>query len=291
VEGDLVSGRLKGVVVLAADFADRLGRGETAPVQILVDGSDPNTAGLVQNYVQGVWQNWLQQEAVAASSLAVRPAAAPLIVAQPRVWFNPEINSRNFLIPGAVAIIMTLIGTLLTALVVAREWERGTMEALMATPIGIVEFLLGKLIPYFVLGMAAMGLSVAMAVLVFGVPFRGSVGALLLVSAAFLADMLPLGLLISTLTRNQFLASQLALISAFLPAFWLSGFIFEIDSMPLPIRLLTRVLPARYFVSSLQTLFLAGDVASVLVPDTLALAAIAVMLLFALVRATRLRLE
>jgi ABC-2 type transport system permease protein len=291
VEGDLASGRLKGVVVLAGDFADRLGRGEAAPVQILVDGSDPNTAGLVQNYVQGVWQNWLQQEAVAASSLAVRPAARPLVVAEPRVWFNPEVNSRNFLVPGAVAIIMTLIGTLLTALVVAREWERGTMEALLATPIGVLEFLLGKLVPYFVLGMAAMGLSVAVAVVFFGVPFRGSVGALLLVSAAFLADMLPLGLLISTVTRNQFVASQVALISAFLPAFWLSGFIFEIDSMPLPVRLLTRVLPARYFVSSLQTLFLAGDVARVLVPDTLALLTIAAVLLVALVRATRLRLE
>jgi ABC-2 type transport system permease protein len=291
VEGDLASGRLKGVVVLAADFADRLGRGETAPVQILVDGSDPNTAGLVQNYIQGVWQNWLRQEAVSASGLAVRPAAAPLVVAEPRVWFNPEVDSRHFLLPGAVAIIMTLIGTLLTALVVAREWERGTMEALLATPVGAPEFLLGKLIPYFVLGMAAMGLSAAVAVFFFGVPFRGSVGALLVVSAAFLAAMLPLGLVISTVTRNQFVASQLALISAFLPAFWLSGFIFEIDSMPYPIRLLTRVLPARYFVPSLQTLFLAGDVPGVLVPNTLALLAIAAVLLFALVRATRLRLE
>jgi ABC-2 type transport system permease protein len=291
VEDDLATGRLKGVVVLAADFADRLGRGESAPVQILVDGSDPNTAGLVENYAQGVWRNWLQQESVSASSLAVRSASAPLVMAEPRVWFNPEVNSRNFLVPGAVAIIMTLIGTLLTALVVAREWERGTMEALMATPLGRAEFLLGKLLPYFVLGMAAMGLSVAVAVAFFDVPFRGSVGMLLLVSAAFLADMLPLGLLISTLTRDQFVASQLALLSAFLPAFWLSGFIFEIDSMPLPIRLLTRVLPARYFVSSLQTLFLAGDVASVLVPNLLALSVIAVLLLFALVRATRLRLE
>jgi ABC-2 type transport system permease protein len=291
VEDDLASGRLKGVVVLAADFADRLGRGETAPVQILVDGSDPNTAGLVENYAQGVWRNWLQQERFSASSLAVRPASGPLVVSEPRVWFNPEVNSRNFLVPGAVAIIMTLIGTLLTALVVAREWERGTMEALMATPLGRAEFLLGKLIPYFVLGMTAMGLSVAVAVAVFDVPFRGSVGLLLLVSAAFLADMLPLGLLISTLTRDQFVASQLALLSAFLPAFWLSGFIFEIDSMPLPIRLLTRVLPARYFVSSLQTLFLSGDVANVLVPDLLALTLIAAVLLFALVRATRLRLE
>ncbi len=267
------------------------GRGETAPVQVIVDGSDPNTAGLAEFYVQGVWANWLQQESVSGGSLADRPTAVSLVRAEPRYWFNPEIDSRDFLIPGSVAIIMTLIGTLLTALVVAREWERGTMEALMATPVGVGEFLLGKLIPYFVLGMAAMGLSVVMAVAVFGVPFRGSVGALVLVSAAFLCAMLPLGLLISTLTKNQFAASQAALIAAFLPAFELSGFIFEIDSMPLPIRLLTRFLPPRYFVSSLETLFLAGDVTSVLVPDTLALLAIAGVLNLLLVRSTRMRLE
>jgi ABC-2 type transport system permease protein len=291
VESELVSGRVMGVVVVAADFTDWLGRGETAPVQVLVDGSDPNTAGLVADYVQGVWSNWLAQESISASGLAVRPVAAPLVTAEPRYWFNPELNSRNFLVPGAVAIIMTLIGTLLTALVVAREWEHGTMEALLATPIGKAEFLLGKIIPYFVLGMLAMSLTVAAAVFLFDVPFRGSVWALLLVSAAFLTTMLPLGLLISTVTGNQFAASQAALVAAYLPALMLSGFIFEIDSMPLPIRLLTRVLPARYFVSSLQTLFLAGDVASVLVPDTLILLAIGAVLMVRLVRATRLRLE
>jgi ABC-2 type transport system permease protein len=179
----------------------------------------------------------------------------------------------------------------LTALVVAREWERGTMEALMATPISRAEFLLGKIIPYFALGMLAMSLAVSAAVFLFGVPFRGSVAALVLVSAAYLITMLPLGLLISTVTGNQFAASQAALVAAFLPALLLSGFIFEIDSMPLPIRLLTRILPARYFVSSLQTLFLAGDVASVLVPNTLVLLTIAAALLALLVRATRLRLE
>ena len=291
VESELVSGRVMGVVVVRADFTDWLGRGETAPVQVIVDGTDVNTAGLVVNYVQGVWSNWLVQESVSASSLAVRPGTAPLVTAEPRYWFNPEINSTNFLVPGAVAIIMTLIGTLLTALVVAREWERGTMEALMATPIGKAEFLLGKIIPYFILGMVAMSLAVAAAVFLFDVPFRGSVWALLLVSAAFLTTMLPLGLLISTVTGNQFAASQAALVAAYLPALFLSGFIFEIDSMPLPIRLLTRVLPARYFVSSLQTLFLAGDVASVLVPDTLILLAIGAVLMVRLVRATRLRLE
>jgi ABC-2 type transport system permease protein len=291
VADDLVSGRLKGVVVLAADFADRLGRGETAPVQVIVDGSDPNTAGLVMNYVQGVWANWLQQEAVARSNLAARPEAQPPVTAEPRYWYNPELNSQNYLIPGSVAITMTLIGTLLTALVIAREWERGTMEALLATPVRKSELLLGKIIPYFVLGMGAMGLSVAVAVVGFGVPFRGSVAALALVSAVFLAAMLALGLLISTVTKNQFAASQAALIAAFLPAFELSGFIFEIDSMPWPIRLLTYVLPPRYYVASLQTLFLAGDVASMLVPATLALAAIAAVLFTLLVRATKLRLE
>jgi ABC-2 type transport system permease protein len=215
----------------------------------------------------------------------------PAISTEPRVWFNPEVRSQNFLIPGSIAIIMTLIGTLLTALVVAREWERGTIEALMATPVGVSEFLLGKLIPYFLLGMGAMILSATAAVAIFKVPYRGSIAALLIVSTVYLATMLPLGLLISTLAKNQFVASQAALVAAFLPAFELSGFIFEIDSMPWPIRWLTCLLPPRYFVSSLQTLFLAGDVASVLVPNTLLLAGGAALFFTLLVRATRMRLE
>jgi ABC-2 type transport system permease protein len=291
VEEDLVSGRLKGVVVLAADFSERAGRGETAPIQVLVDGSDPNTAGLVQFYVQGLWANWLQQEADARGSMANRPQAAPLVGAEPRFWFNANLNSRYALLPGAVAIVLTLIGTLLTSLVVAREWERGTMEALLTTPISPGELLLGKVVPYFLLGLLAMALSVSVTVFVLGVPFRGSVGALTAVSSAYLAVMLALGLLISTLTRNQFAASQAAVISAFLPAFLLSGFIFEIDSMPAAVRLLTYMLPARYFVSSLQTLFLAGDVASVLVPNGLVLLGMAAVLFVVLRRVTRVRLE
>lgn len=161
----------------------------------------------------------------------------------------------------------------------------------MATPISRAEFLLGKLLPYFAMGMLAMTLAAVAAVLLFGVPFRGSVIALIVVSAAFLLAMLPLGLLISTLTRNQFAASQAALIAAFLPAFELSGFIFEIDSMPAAIRAITFVLPARYFVSCLQTIFLAGDVLQVLVPNTMALVAISAVLFVLLIRSTRMRLE
>jgi ABC-2 type transport system permease protein len=285
-ENDLVAGRMKGIVVVAADFASRAARGDAAPIQVIVDGSDPNTAGLVQNYVQGVFGNWLLQQRIAT---AAPPSALVSVV--PRFWYNPGIESRNFLLPGLVVVIMALIGTLLTALVVAREWERGTMEALMSTPIGIAELLIGKLVPYFVLGMAAMAISVATAVFVFGVPYRGSVWALLMVSSVFLASMLALGLLISTLARNQFVASQIALIGAFLPAFLLSGLIFEISSMPLPIRLLTLLLPARYFVPAMQTLFLVGDVGAVLVPSTLAMAAIAAVLFAATARNTRTRLD
>jgi ABC-2 type transport system permease protein len=291
LEDDLVFGRVKGVIVLASDFADRLGRGDQAPVQVIVDGSDPNTAALIQGYAQGVWANWLAQEAASKAGLVVRRGTDAPISLQPRYWFNAELRSQNFLIPGSIAIIMSLIGTLLTALVVAREWERGTMEALMATPISAIELLLGKLIPYFALGMAAMGMATAAAVLLLDVPFRGSVAALIAVSSVFLETMLTIGLLISTVIRSQFAASQAALIAAFLPAFLLSGFIFEIDGMPLPIRLITRILPARYFVPSLQTIFLAGDVASVLVPNTLVLLAMAVLLNILLARLTRLRLE
>ncbi len=290
-EADLLAGRVKGVIVLADDFSDRLGRGDSSPVQILVDGSDPNTAGLVLNYAQGVWGNWLVQESFDQGDLVPRDRLQSLIQLEPRYWFNPEARSQNFLVPGSVAIIMTLIGTLLTALVVAREWERGTIEALMTTPVGVSEFLLGKLLPYFLLGMFAMGLAASAAIRVFNVPFRGSVEMLVLVTALFLLTMLPQGLLISTVTRNQFVASQVALIAAFLPAFELSGFIFEISSMPAPIRAITLFLPARYYVTCLQTLFLAGDVMSVLLPAMATLATIAVVLLGLLIYTTRLSLE
>lgn len=291
VEEDLVSGQVNGVVVLAADFSERLGRGDTAPVQVLVDGSDPNTAGLVAGYVQMLWANWIQQEAISLSSLVNRPRAVPLITTEPRVWFNPEVNSYYALLPGAVAIILTLVGTLLPSLVVAREWERGTMEALLTTPVTRLDLLVGKIVPYYVLGLVAMTISVTVTVLGFGVPFEGSILSLFLISSAYLAVTLALGLLISTLAKNQFAAGQGALIAGFLPAFLLSGYIFEIDSMPAPLRLLTSLLPPRYYVFSLQTLFLAGDVLSVLIPSGLILTLMALVLFLRLAWATQVRLE
>ena len=286
-EQDLVAGDLHGIVTLPASFAEQAYRGETAPIQVIVDGSDPNTADLVRNYIQLLWANWLEQESISRGPHLL-PTAVEL---EPLVWFNPEISSRNYLVPGSVAIILTLIGALLTALVVAREWERGTMEALLATPIGIVELLVGKLVPYFLLGLGSMALSTATAVLLFGVPFRGSFLLLGLVSALFMWAALGQGLLISTVTRNQLVAAQASILSAFLPAFYFSNFVFEIDSMPWPLQLISYAVPARYFVSTLQTLFLAGDIWSVILPDLVGLFVIAAVFFALTVAKTRTRLE
>jgi ABC-2 type transport system permease protein len=282
----LVNGAIKGMLVVPGDFARRLHTpGAGAPLQVITDGSEPNTAQFVHNHVAGVWRQWLAQRAAVAGS-----EAAPPVVLEPRVWYNESMRSRNFLVPGVIALIMMLIGALLTALVIAREWERGTMEALMATPVGIREILAGKLIPYYLLGISAMALCTALAVWLFDVPLRGSFAALFLVSSVFLLCALGLGLLISTLARNQFVAAQAALLTAYLPTVLLSGFIFEIPSMPAPIRLLTSLVPARYFVNCLQTLFLSGTVWPLLLPNIGAMLLIAAVFFTVIARRTVKRL-
>lgn len=287
LEEDLVAGHIRGIVVIPMDFSARLSRpGEIAPVQVIADGTQPNTANFVQNYAQGVWENWLRQRALDNGQ-----SASQAVSIAPRFWFNEELLSRNFLVPGSVAIIMTLIGTLLTALVIAREWERGTMEAMMATPIGRLELLAGKIVPYFILGMASMLVCTLLAVFLFDVPLRGSMLALSLVSAVFLFPALGQGYLISAATKNQFVASQLALFSGFLPAMLLSGFVFEISSMPAPIQLITHIVPARYFVSCLQSLFLAGDIWPLMLPAIAAMLGIGSVFFLLAIRTTRKRLD
>jgi ABC-2 type transport system permease protein len=214
----------------------------------------PNAANFVAAYAEGVRANWAARQT--ADSGATSQAPLELVS---RYWFNPELASHFFLIPGSIAIVMTMIGTLLTALVVAREWERGTMEAILATPVSMPEFLATKVIPYFLLALGSMTLCTLLAIFVFDVPFRGSALALLAIAAAFLVPALGQGLLISAITKNQFVASQLALISAFMPAMMLSGFLFEISSMPPIIRALTYAVPARYLIPPLQSVFLVGD--------------------------------
>jgi ABC-2 type transport system permease protein len=283
---DLTAGRLEGVVVLGQDFSQRLGRVDTVPVQIITDGSDPNTSNLVTAYVQGAWQSWLNQRLLNSGAPSIS-----LIEPVPRIWFNPELESRRFLVPGSIALILMMIGSLLTALVVAREWERGTIEALLATPASVPEFLIGKVVPNFVLGCVAMAVSVAFAFFIFHVPMRGSALSLILATTAFLLVALSVGLLISTIARTQFIASQIAMLSSFLPGLFFSGFIFEIASMPAPLRAFSALVPAKYFVSALQTIFLAGDIAEVLVPKILILMFMSVFVMVLTARNSKMRLD
>jgi ABC-2 type transport system permease protein len=262
----IVDGRVRGIIVIPADFGKGVKRGRAPAVQVITDGSQPNTAGFVAAYAEGVRAAW------ATGDTKTQPG----ISLSARYWYNPGLRSRYFLVPGSIAIVMTMIGTLLTALVVAREWERGTLEAMMATPISMGEFIASKVLPYFLLALASMALCTVIAVTVFGVPFRGSVFALFAIASAFLMPALGLGLFISAATKNQFVASQIALLSAFLPTFLLSGFIFEIGSMPWPIQAITYAVPARYLIPSLQTVFLAGDLSGLILPN------IAIMLAFGL---------
>ncbi|PIP03718.1 MAG: hypothetical protein COW18_09755 [Zetaproteobacteria bacterium CG12_big_fil_rev_8_21_14_0_65_54_13] len=285
-ENAMREGRVQAIVHLRSDFGRKLYQPGGTPVQIIVNGVNANTARLILGYGSGIWINWLQQ--YAQINHIHLPASVQV---EQRVWFNSELRSRNYLVPGLIAVIMTLIGALLTALVVAREWERGTMEALMATPVTMNEIIIGKMAPYFVLGSGGMLISVGMAVWLFDVPLRGSIWLLFGVAALFLLVALGMGLLISTLARNQFVASQIALIVTFLPAFLLSGFIFEISSMPQVVQIITHIIPARYFVALLQTLFMAGDIWSVIWPNALALAVMALIFLALVRRISRKRLD
>jgi ABC-2 type transport system permease protein len=280
-EAAFVRGELGGLVVIPAELDARiLGRGAAPQVEVLVDGSDPNTAALVQGYAAGVVGQWAQQRQLDRG----RPPRAEAVA--DRLWFNPGRTSRWFLVPGVIALVMAMVGTMLTALVVAREWERGTMEALLATPITRGELLVGKILPYLALGLIAMAMCSAAGVYVFGVPFRGSVLALLVVSIAYLLPALGQGLVISAMTRNQFLASQLALLSAFLPSLLLSGFLFEIGSMPRPLQWLSLIVPARWVIPCLQTVFLTGDLWPLLLRNTAVLLGFGLILLALAVRVT-----
>ena len=263
--------RIDGIIWLRNNFAARLLSSDEAPIGVIVNGVDSNQANITQGYIQGAWMVWLGQYAASHGKQLPMPVSL-----EQRVWFNAALSSRLFLVPGLIAIIMTLIGSLLTAMVVAREWERGTMEALLVTPLRKGEILVGKLIPYFILGMGGMLFSTALAVWQFDVPMRGSLWLLTLGSALFMLVSLAIGLLISILAKNQFVAGQVAIIVTFLPAFILSGFLFDINSMPAWIQFITHLIPARYFVAILQTLFLAGDVWPVVLAN---MAALVMMLL------------
>lgn len=264
------AGTVRGVIRFPPHF-DRdvaLGDGE---VQVAVNARDANTARIALSYAQGA------VTAAAVRDRAQDHAAAPGpdIALENRLWFNDANQSTWFLVPGLIVLVMTLIGALLTSLVIAREWERGTFEALFATPVRAGEILISKTVPYFIMGMIGLALSVVGSQWLFGVPLRGSLWLLIVISSLYLLVALGMGLVISSVTKSQFLANQITFLVTFLPATMLSGFLFDIRSMPWGTQIITRIMPARYFVSSLQTLFLAGDVWPVILPDAAVLAGMA----------------
>jgi ABC-2 type transport system permease protein len=239
-------------LVIPTGFEADVKAGRSAPLQVLADGSDANTATIALSYVEAVVQSWAGKNVMSG-----RPVAPPL-VAETRVWFNEELASRNMIVPGLVAVIMAIIAAMLTSLTIAREWERGTMEQLIATPVTRLEVVIGKLLPYLVIGMVDVGVTSVLGVALFHVPFRGDVLLFLVLSLLFLIGALGLGMFISAAARSQVLATQIAMIATFLPAFLLSGFMFSIDAMPAPLRIISLIVPARYFLVVTRGLFLKG---------------------------------
>jgi ABC-2 type transport system permease protein len=276
----MLSQKVDGIVRIRPDFTRLLNLGN-AEVQLLVHGVDANHARIIQGYARGAIGQWMARRSAQGISVASGP-----VNVQSRMWFNEANESRYYLVPGLIVLIMTLIGALLTALVMAREWERGTLEALFVTPVRIEEILLGKTLPYFVLGVIGLVLCLVAAKFLFHVPFRGSVMVLTAASMLYLLVALGIGLLISSAVKSQFVASQITVLVTFLPAVMLSGFLFDLHSMPVLVRLITYLLPARYYVALLQTIFLAGDIWAVILPNMGVLALMAAALLILTYRAT-----
>jgi ABC-2 type transport system permease protein len=265
-------------LVIPWDFSQRLRDGRPIVVQALVDASDDNTANVLIGYSQAVVQSYsgqVQVDWLRRRGLAIQPVAMSV---DTRTWYNEDLESSAFIIPGILALVMSVIGAFLTSLTIAREWERGTMEQLISTPVTAMEIMLGKLAPYFVLGMFDTVLSALIAIYWFQVPFRGSWVTLMAASAMFMVVVLSLGFFISVLAKTQFAASQIALLVTFLPAFLLSGFLFSIEQMPIALQWITRVLPARYYVSVLKKIFLKGTPASMLSAELVPLAVFAFVL-------------
>lgn len=281
-KGNMESGASQGTVIVPQNFSERVQKGMKSEIQIISDGSDPNTASYIESYALGVFSKYF-------SSLA-KPSGPSINVIQ-RLWFNPTTESIHFLMAGALTMILAIVGTFLTSLVVAKEWERGTMEAMISTPVSIEEIIISKVIPYFLLAMVSLAVSLTYGKIFFKMPFEGSVFSLLILSSIFIVVSLLTGLLISTAAKEQFVAAMGAMLVTFLPTMMLSGFIFEIKTMPIPLQILTYIFPARYFVSSLRTLCLVGDVWEILLRDISILSFMASLLFLFLKKKLRKNVE
>jgi ABC-2 type transport system permease protein len=264
-------GRVKMGLVLPWDFSKMIKAGRKVPVQVLLDGTDSNSANIILSYVQAVARQYNQEKTFLKVERMGREKLKVPVEGRTRVWFNEDLESKNYFIPGLVAVIMSIIGVLLTGQVIVREWERGTMELLISTPVKKGELMIGKLFPYFFLGLLDLTLAVLMGKWVFQVPLRGSIALLFCLSSIYTFVALALGLTISTVARTQILANQMAMIIGFLPTFLLSGFTFVIANMPLWLQIITYGIAPRYYVTILKEIFLKGADLSFLWTETLIL--------------------
>jgi len=278
IERAIDEGRATVALVMPRDFAAGVTTNRPQRVQVLVDASDSNTATIALGYANTIVQSYAQGLALEyIHRTGGRTVEMPLDV-RPRVWFNADMQSKNFIVPGLIAVIMMVIAAMLTSLTIAREWERGTMEQLVSTPITGPELVVGKLLPYFAIGMFDMFLAVLMGEFLFHVPFRGSLVLLTAVASVFLAGVLAMGILISIVAKNQLLASQLAMTLTFLPAFLLSGLMIPIHNMPTVIQWMTHIVPARYFVTLLRGIYLKGVGVDVLGKEIVLLSAFGIVM-------------
>ncbi len=277
--------KIKGAVVIPNDFSKRISRGQNADLLVITDGSEANLANYIQSYAAAITNGWLY------SSKYAPLTTQPIINPQLRFWYNPDLDSHHFILPGSIAITMTLIGILLTSLVVAREWERGTMEALLSTQVKPIHIVLGKYIPYFAIGMASLAFNVFLCVCIFQIPFRGNYLILTIVSALFLFTSLGMGLFISTKLKNQFLASLVSLGVGFLPALMLSGLMFPINSMPPFFQYFTMIIPPRYYLAFIESEFMAGTIPEIVIANAIFLTILGVILFLAVYKNTKMRLQ
>jgi ABC-2 type transport system permease protein len=284
----LDSGAVMVALVIPADLADRMRAGQPIDIQALIDGADANNATLALGYLTAIGQIFSDRMHISAGFHGGMPGQVTI---EPRVWYNPDMESRNVIIPGIIALVMVVIAAMLTSVTVAREWETGTMEQLISTPIRVPELILGKVVPYFVIGLTDVAIAVGIGRWIFDVPLRGSTGLLFLSASLFLTGALFLGLLLSIVLKTQVLANQIALFTGYLPTLMLSGFVFGISNMPAAIQAITFIVPARYFIALLRGIFLKGIGLEILGLNAALLALYAAVMVILSHRKMKLKLE
>lgn len=285
----MIDGKVNGILHFGSHFAQDLAAGK-ATLQFIIHGTDANTARIIRSYLNGAIGNW-QQKNMDRLGNKPSPATVGMVTIEPRLWFNAANSSTWFLVPGLIVLIITLVGAMLTAMVMAKEWEQGTLEALFVTPVRPIEILIAKIIPYFMIGLIGLALCLIAARFLFEVPMQGSLIIIIFSSVLYLLVALGIGLVISAITKNQFLACQMALLASFLPCVMLSGFLFDLRSTPTVVYIIGNILPATYFMDLIKTLFLAGNVWPMIIKNCLILIGYAVALLSIALFVTHKKLE